>query len=113
MGTTRSRPPFEKAEVTAEVMVFSRPAVVVLFLKIGTATVLMWPGRLPRKLYPQPVGRQAARTSRSPTTARDASMHRRLRCRSPECQFTCDTSFSLAVALIAWAVMSALAGYRF
>ena len=66
-GAIRSRPPFEKAEMTAEVMVFSRPTASVLFLNIGTATVLMWPGRLPRKLYPQPLGRQAAQTSNRPT----------------------------------------------
>ena len=40
-GTTRTRPPLEKALTTPEVIALSTPGSSVRFLKMGTATVLM------------------------------------------------------------------------
>jgi hypothetical protein len=45
-----SVPLLTNAFTTAAVMVFSTAGSCVLFLKVGTATVLMCGGRLPRKL---------------------------------------------------------------
>jgi len=50
MTTTLDRPPLENALTTPEVIALSTPGSRVRFLKIGTATVLMWSGRLPRVL---------------------------------------------------------------
>src|SRR5262249_40849423 len=65
-GTTRTRPPPVKALTTPEVTALSTPGSSVRFLNIGTATVLMWEGRLPRVPYPQPARRTAAMSSAAP-----------------------------------------------
>src|SRR5260370_11484183 len=61
IGTTFTRPPLENALTTPEVIALSTPGSRVRFLKMGTATVLMWAGKLPREPVPQPARTTAPR----------------------------------------------------
>src|SRR5258707_2913038 len=70
IGTTFTRPPLETALTTPEVIALSTPGSRVRFLKMGTATVLMWSGRLPRVPLPQPARTTAPRIRPSARPAR-------------------------------------------